>query len=314
MVFDQPPCNNWEVPLYFLRKLYCEFILGEKPNYFDIRQFQDRGRGSVQDRPGAHRVVEPQHRRRTTPKPMVHVTVHISLKESMELQTLQAATSFTDVIVQHGTQLVGAEDVPASAAPPSSSAPPSSATPDASFGTSRPFRHMCPTCQGVCYGVDTDMGEDALTSHLCTCCGSRCHASTTEHVALTDELINMLYPLYQTQGAASGGSTPHTFQLTRPSRVVSPPEFTPPASRTPRVRKPSSSNPRQKKISSRTPKRQKKHMGFTELMNAPDVNEVQQREEAPSKLPNGILLFYFSRSPTRILWDPTRPRKKLCLS
>ncbi|GLJ05707.1 hypothetical protein SUGI_0023660 [Cryptomeria japonica] len=96
----------------------------------------------------------------------------------------------------------------------------------------------------------------------------------------------MLYPLYQTQGAASGGSTPHTFQLTRPSRVVSPPEFTPPASRTPRVRKPSSSNPRQKKISSRTPKRQKKHMGFTELMNAPDVNEVQQREEAPSKLPN----------------------------
>ena len=39
MVFDLPPCNNYEVPLYFLRKLYCEFILGEKPNYFDIRQF-----------------------------------------------------------------------------------------------------------------------------------------------------------------------------------------------------------------------------------------------------------------------------------
>lgn len=44
MVFDQPPCNNWEVPLYFLRKLYCEFILGEKPNYFNIQQFQGRGR------------------------------------------------------------------------------------------------------------------------------------------------------------------------------------------------------------------------------------------------------------------------------
>ncbi|GLJ47196.1 hypothetical protein SUGI_0996300 [Cryptomeria japonica] len=90
---------------------------------------------------------------------------------------------------------------------------------------------------------------------------------------------------------------------------------------------------RQKKISSRTPKRQKKHMGFTELMNAPDVDEVQQREEemviaaldstrppkvtgelyeasAPCKLPNVILPFHFSRSPTRILWDPTRPRQK----
>lgn len=47
MVFDLPSCNNYEVPLYFLRKLYCEFILGEKPNYFDICEFQDRGRGSV---------------------------------------------------------------------------------------------------------------------------------------------------------------------------------------------------------------------------------------------------------------------------
>ena len=51
MVFDLPPCNNYEVPLYFLRNLYCEFILGEKPNYFDINQFQGRGRGSMQDRP-----------------------------------------------------------------------------------------------------------------------------------------------------------------------------------------------------------------------------------------------------------------------
>ena len=36
MVFELTPCNNYEVLLYFLRKLYCEFILGEKPNYFDI--------------------------------------------------------------------------------------------------------------------------------------------------------------------------------------------------------------------------------------------------------------------------------------
>ncbi|XP_059063890.1 uncharacterized protein LOC131856298 [Cryptomeria japonica] len=31
---------------------------------------------------------------------------------------------------------------------------------------------------------------------------------------------------------------------------------------------------------------------------------------APSKLPIVILPFHFSRSPTRILWDPTRPRQK----
>ena len=47
MLFDKIPCNNNEVPLYFLRKLYCEFILGEMPNYFNFYQFQDRVRGST---------------------------------------------------------------------------------------------------------------------------------------------------------------------------------------------------------------------------------------------------------------------------
>lgn len=37
MVFDDPPCNNYEVPLYFLRKLYYEFVLNVWPNYFDMR-------------------------------------------------------------------------------------------------------------------------------------------------------------------------------------------------------------------------------------------------------------------------------------
>ncbi|GLJ38480.1 hypothetical protein SUGI_0784130 [Cryptomeria japonica] len=32
--------------------------------------------------------------------------------------------------------------------------------------------------------------------------------------------------------------------------------------------------------------------------------------QAPCKLPIVILPFHFSRSPTRILWDPTRPRQK----
>jgi hypothetical protein len=47
MVFDKPPCNNREVPLYFLRKLWEEFILGHHVNYFDIGEFQGVGLGST---------------------------------------------------------------------------------------------------------------------------------------------------------------------------------------------------------------------------------------------------------------------------
>jgi hypothetical protein len=39
MVFDKPPYNNREVPLYFLRKLWTEFVLGHHVNYFDIGEF-----------------------------------------------------------------------------------------------------------------------------------------------------------------------------------------------------------------------------------------------------------------------------------
>jgi hypothetical protein len=49
MVFDKPPCNNMEVPLYFLRKLWAEFILGHHVNYFDIGDFQGVGQGYVHD-------------------------------------------------------------------------------------------------------------------------------------------------------------------------------------------------------------------------------------------------------------------------
>jgi len=45
MVFDHPPCNNNEVPQYFLRKLYCDFVKNKVPNYFDMRDFQGRGGG-----------------------------------------------------------------------------------------------------------------------------------------------------------------------------------------------------------------------------------------------------------------------------
>jgi len=50
MVFDKPPCNNREVPLYFLRKLREEFILGHHVNFLDIGEFQEVGLGSTHDR------------------------------------------------------------------------------------------------------------------------------------------------------------------------------------------------------------------------------------------------------------------------
>ena len=43
MIFDATPYNNHEVPMYFLKKLYCEFVLGEIPNYFDMLDSQARG-------------------------------------------------------------------------------------------------------------------------------------------------------------------------------------------------------------------------------------------------------------------------------
>ena len=45
MVFDMPPHNNREIPLYFLWKMYAEFMLGKHVNYFDMLQFQGIGGG-----------------------------------------------------------------------------------------------------------------------------------------------------------------------------------------------------------------------------------------------------------------------------
>ena len=39
MIFDEDPHGNKDLPLYFLRKSYAEFILGKHVNYFDILEF-----------------------------------------------------------------------------------------------------------------------------------------------------------------------------------------------------------------------------------------------------------------------------------
>ena len=53
MVFDEDPHGNRDIPFYFLRKLYAEFILGRHVNYFDRLGFQGVGEGMPQDREGA---------------------------------------------------------------------------------------------------------------------------------------------------------------------------------------------------------------------------------------------------------------------
>ena len=53
MVFDMPPHNNREILLYFLQKMYVEFMLGKHLNYFDMLQFQGIGGGMPQNQPNA---------------------------------------------------------------------------------------------------------------------------------------------------------------------------------------------------------------------------------------------------------------------
>jgi len=53
MEFDKRPCNNREVPLYFLRKLWEEFILGHHVNYFEISDFHGIGIGFARDQKNA---------------------------------------------------------------------------------------------------------------------------------------------------------------------------------------------------------------------------------------------------------------------
>ena len=69
MVFDEYPHGNRDILLYFLRKLYAEFILGKHVNYFDILDFQGVGHEMPQDRQGSrtdpNRVPQPPRR----PKP-----------------------------------------------------------------------------------------------------------------------------------------------------------------------------------------------------------------------------------------------------
>ena len=51
MVFNVPPHKNWELSLYFIWKLYEDFVLDKYVNYFDILGFHDIDMGMPKNKP-----------------------------------------------------------------------------------------------------------------------------------------------------------------------------------------------------------------------------------------------------------------------
>ena len=108
MVFDAPPCNNHEVLMYFLKKLYCEFVLGEIPNYFYIFDSQRRGGGSSFERPEARR--DPNVVRAPVVKPQrEHVTIPLVVKEHVEASALGTINDLTQTLIHSMSPLVEGE-------------------------------------------------------------------------------------------------------------------------------------------------------------------------------------------------------------
>ena len=103
MVFHADPHGNRDIPFYFLRKLYGEFILGKHVNYFDILEFQGVGHGMPQDTEGAgtnpNRVARPP----CTPKPpRVYPPMGLVIDDTQE-----ALFDLEDTLLQHGTIIEG---------------------------------------------------------------------------------------------------------------------------------------------------------------------------------------------------------------
>ena len=108
MVFDAPPCNNHEVPMYFLKKLYCEFVFGEILNYFDILESQGRGGGSSFERQEAHR--DPNVVKAPIFKPQgEHVIISSVVKEHVETSTLETINALTQSLIHCTNPLVEEE-------------------------------------------------------------------------------------------------------------------------------------------------------------------------------------------------------------
>ena len=74
--------------------MYCEFVLTEVPNYFDILESQGRGGGSSFERPGARH--DPNVVRAPVVKPQgEHVIIPSIVKEHVETSNLGTINALT---------------------------------------------------------------------------------------------------------------------------------------------------------------------------------------------------------------------------
>ena len=91
--------------MYFLKKLYCEFVLGEIPNSFDILESQGRGEGSSFERLETQR--GPNVVRALVVKPhSEHVTIPSIVKEHVEANTLGTINALTQTLIHCTSPLV----------------------------------------------------------------------------------------------------------------------------------------------------------------------------------------------------------------
>ena len=102
MVFDIPPHNNREVLMYFLRKLYAEFVMGKHVNYFDMLGFQGVGRGMPQHRPNARN----RDANTQIPTPCAQLPMaEIPPTHDMVSQTQEEFLTLAEMISQHTTTI-----------------------------------------------------------------------------------------------------------------------------------------------------------------------------------------------------------------
>jgi hypothetical protein len=153
MVFDKPPCNNKEIPLYFLRKLWDEFILGKHVNYFDIGDFQGVGLGFSLHREHAGRdpMLGPRPPRKRPDPPTQHTLV-VDILQQVKL----AISSLNCSLLQHGSFV---------------------ALPRKEVSTSDNDRGVGGSTCMIYYNQERAHGHNICSceSHRCSSCGHTCY-------------------------------------------------------------------------------------------------------------------------------------------
>jgi len=200
MVFDKPPCNNVEVPQYFLRKLWAEFELGYHVNYFDITEFQGVGLGSAQDRPQAHRNPlrgPPAPRREPNPPPqppglgggldqilasvgdatrhLLRHTTFVSMSSQSRDQPSPRSTGGGPSRPSTG----GGPSIPTTGGGPSRptipttgggpSRPTTGGTQDDPCSSTGQGVYQCPHCGHVCHGATQESATDSFLQQVSYC-------------------------------------------------------------------------------------------------------------------------------------------------